>query len=372
MQTAQFQRNSTDTDNSDAPSSLEYCFDTPQDWSAIRKPLRVQFRGWAASHGDGPAQLILTLPDGSNSHHSTDVERPDVVAHFARQGKEVATLCGFDFEVEIPQQRSGPYALSIEVQNDGFSSGPINFVANDFGSVHWPNQPASETAEPARSNYKDTWNAVSSNVNDAKVSVAGYTEDSEFDRTAGFTQQVLENTVGIQPQDVVLEIGCGVGRMARTLSQRCQRWIGCDVAENMLEYARQRCSDLDNVEFVSLNGWDLSPIEDSSIDVVYCTVVFMHLDEWDRFNYICEAMRVLRPGGRIYVDNYNLLSREGWDFFMKNMLDYHPLQRPSNISKSSTPEELCHFLAQAGFTDIKHHTGDDMWVYAWGSKALES
>ena len=156
--------------------------------------------------------------------------------------------------------------------------------------------------------------------------------------------------------------------MARTLAPLCRRWIGSDVSENMLDHARQRTHELENVEFVVLNGWDLSPFQDASVDVVYCTVVFMHLDEWDRFNYICEAMRILKPGGRLYVDNYNLLSREGWDFFMKNMLDYHPLQRPPNISKSSTPQELCHFLAMAGFIDIQHHADDAMWVYAWGKK----
>ena len=67
----------------------------------------------------------------------------------------------------------------------------------------------------------------------------------------------------------------------------------------------------------------------------------MHLDEWDRFNYVCEAFRVLKPGGRLYVDNFNLLSPSGWGFFMDNMLDYHPVDRPANISKSSNPSSTC-------------------------------
>ena len=29
-----------------------------------------------------------------------------------------------------------------------------------------------------------------------------------------------------------------------------------------------------------MNGWDLRPILDSSVDVAYSTIVFMHLDEW--------------------------------------------------------------------------------------------
>ncbi|MDJ0878415.1 MAG: class I SAM-dependent methyltransferase [Halieaceae bacterium] len=350
-------------------STLEFCFDSPRQWTFIHKPLRVQFRGWAASFGDGPAKVLVTAPDGSVSEHAMSVARTDVVAHFANQSREVAEDCGFDFEIEIPPQRGEDYVLQFEVVNDSFSSGPLEFRARDFGSMRWEQDPAAREADTSRGNYKDTWNAVSDNVSDAKISVAGYTDEAEFERTSKFTLQVLEHTVGVNADDTILEIGCGVGRMARTLAPLCRRWIGADVAENMLDHARTRTSDLDNVDYLSLNGWDLSGVEDNSIDMVYCTVVFMHLDEWDRFNYICEAMRVLRPGGRLYVDNYNLLSRVGWDFFMKNMLDYHPMQRPANISKSSTPQELSHFLTMAGFEDVQHHTDDnDMWVYAWGRK----
>jgi len=50
------------------------------------------------------------------------------------------------------------------------------------------------------------------------------------------------------------------------------------------------------------------PIADRSIDFVYCTVVFMHLEQWDRYNYVEEAFRVLRRDGKFYVDSANLCS----------------------------------------------------------------
>ena len=49
------------------------------------------------------------------------------------------------------------------------------------------------------------------------------------------------------------------------------------------------------MELVEISGYDLSGVADASVDVVYCTVVFMHLESWDRYNYISEAFRVLRP-----------------------------------------------------------------------------
>ena len=82
-------------------------------------------------------------------------------------------------------------------------------------------------------------------------------------------------------------------------------------------------------------------LSDDSIDVVYCTVVFMHLDEWDRYEYVKEAFRVLKPGGRAYFDNFNLMSEEGWAIFES----HHQIsERPSHISKSSTPQELLKYF----------------------------
>ena len=222
MQIARFPRHA----GAGPEASLEYCFDAPRQWTFIHKPLRVQFRGWAASFADGEPRVTVTDPAGATAEYGMTIPRPDVVSHFANQGKDISLLCGFDFVVDIPQQRGAPYTLALEVHNDGFSSGPVNFVANDFGSMQWPPLEDGARDDVPRGNYKETWNAVSGNVNDAKVSVAGYTAEDEFERTSRFTLQVLQHTVGVYASDVILEIGCGVGRMARTLAPLCRRWIG--------------------------------------------------------------------------------------------------------------------------------------------------
>ncbi len=183
---------------------------------------------------------------------------------------------------------------------------------------------------------------------------------------------MLQSYVGIGPQDVVLEIGAGVGRVGAALAPICKEWIGVDVAENMLAHIRQRLAAFDNVRTVASSGFDLAAVPDASVDVVYSTVVFMHLEEWDRYNYIKEGFRVLRPGGRMLVDNVDITSDLGWKFFEEHCA-VPPFERPAQISKTSTPQELETYFRRAGYEAIEQNplrsVDHHLWTQARGSGA---
>lgn len=226
---------------------------------------------------------------------------------------------------------------------------------------------AAPTDQPAlRHEYKAVWTALSTTAHLAKIHVIGDVPEEVVQATAMETRQRLETTVGVTPDDVILEIGCGIGRVGFVLAPRCRHWIGCDVSPNMLELAKQRMATCANASFVEVSGFDLQPIDDASVDLVYCTVVFMHLDEWDRYGYVLEAYRVLRPGGRVYVDNFNLCSNEGWEVF-ENHRHLYPRQRPPHVSKSSTPPEIETYLRRAGFRDVRIRE-DGVWVQGYAVK----
>jgi SAM-dependent methyltransferase len=220
--------------------------------------------------------------------------------------------------------------------------------------------------QPARSEYKKVWSALSTTHDQAKLHVIGVTEEAALRATGEQTLGFLQESVGIRKDDVVLEIGCGIGRVGRVVAPVCRKWIGCDVASNMLALAAERLRDLSNVELKEITGYNLSGVEDASVDVVYCTVVFMHLESWDRYNYIIEAFRVLRPGGRIYVDNANLCSDGGWKVFEVHRA-LPPESRVPHITECSTPQEIETYLRRAGFSELRIRTDDD-WVRASGMK----
>lgn len=217
-----------------------------------------------------------------------------------------------------------------------------------------------------RSDYKTVWTALSDSLANAKMHVSGTEDEAALFQSGIGTTEFLVSNVGIERDDVVLEIGCGVGRVGKHLAPRCRRWIGTDVSPNMLRFTAERLREFQNVELIELSGDGLRPIASASIDLVYCTAVFMHLETWDRYAYVEEALRVLRPGGKCYVDNVNLCSDKGWAVFESHR-KFARDQRPAHITVCSTPDELREYFLRAGFENLRAHTGGEL-VSQWGEK----
>jgi Methyltransferase domain len=177
----------------------------------------------------------------------------------ARGGRRVG---GYRLIVDVPES-SKPLKVVLE-----FTDGPFLASSSPYQLLR-RNGP-----EVVRANYKGVWNEVATDVSTAEVGVAGTTDEGEFERTAHEGVSLLRATVGVYPDDVILGIGAGVGQVGTELTPLCKRWIGADVSENMLSHLRDRLREYPNVETVPLNGWDLSPIESESVDIVYATIVF--------------------------------------------------------------------------------------------------
>lgn len=218
-----------------------------------------------------------------------------------------------------------------------------------------------------RSNYKKTWDQLAENYSDAKLFVAGYEDEAKFELTANHTVDVLERYAGIQPSDIVLEIGCGVGRVGKVIGSRVARWIGTDISGNMLAYAARRLKGITNVELKELSMVGLKEIPDQSVTLVYCTVVFMHLLEWDRYRYVEESFRVLKNGGRCFFDNVDIASNHGWEVFMAGYA-YPAKARPPQLSMTSSGDELRTYAEKAGFQNVRIQRWDDAWVGVTGIK----
>jgi SAM-dependent methyltransferase len=221
-----------------------------------------------------------------------------------------------------------------------------------------------------RSAYKKVWDRQAQEFDVASLAVGGFVGEETLEQRAQGTIDFLRQTVGIHPEDVILEIGCGIGRVGKPLSALCLHWFGSDISGGMLSHAARRLGGRPNTTLVELATVGLQEFPGDAFDLVYCTVVFMHLFEWDRYRYVEEAMRVLRPGGRAYFDNFPLDSEHGWEVFTQG--GRYPLdRRPAHLSMSSSREELRTYLSKAGFSDVRIHDLPNGLIAASGIKPDE-
>jgi SAM-dependent methyltransferase len=101
----------------------------------------------------------------------------------------------------------------------------------------------------------------------------------------------------IAPTDVVLEIGCGLGRVTRILAARAAEVYALDVSDEMLRRARELSPGLANVRWVLGDGVSLAVLDDASVDACVSVVVLQHVPREVTLGYVRELGRVLRPGG---------------------------------------------------------------------------
>jgi len=102
----------------------------------------------------------------------------------------------------------------------------------------------------------------------------------------------------LKPEDEVLEVGCGVGRLTREIAARSASVRAIDVSERMIEAARELNEGLTNVEWIVGDGTTLAPIPDAAVDACVSDVVFQHIPDPEiTLGYVREMARTLRAGG---------------------------------------------------------------------------
>ncbi len=109
---------------------------------------------------------------------------------------------------------------------------------------------------------------------------------------------------------VVLDLGCGKGRVARLALERGAReTVGVDVSEAMLKAAAASLPAA-SVRWVRADGRTL-PFKAASFDVVICALMMGHVDDLEAA--LSEIARVLRPGGLLLLSDFHpYATLRGW------------------------------------------------------------
>ena len=114
----------------------------------------------------------------------------------------------------------------------------------------------------------------------------------------------LENQGLLRPGIDVLDLGCGIGRIAAALAPRCRSVLGLDVSAGMVAEARRRHAALPGVTFAQTDGQGLDGLPDQAFDLIVAVDSFPYIVQAGAADHhIAGAARVLRPGGALAVLN---------------------------------------------------------------------
>jgi tocopherol O-methyltransferase len=202
--------------------------------------------------------------------------------------------------------------------------------------------------------YKDTENAYkdSWDLNNSLAIHYGYWDKKvkSFSQSLLRMNEIMMEAADIKSTDKVLDAGCGVGGSSIFMASV----LGCKVTGITLS-ERQAQQAIVNAkkkgveafaDFKVMN-YCATDFPDASFDVVWCCESICYADNKEQF--IKEAYRLLRPGGRLVVadgfvtdfsNNENPIIRQWLDGWQVNYLE--------------SPGRFQSFMQQTGFTNITY------------------
>ena len=114
-----------------------------------------------------------------------------------------------------------------------------------------------------------------------------------------------------------LDFGCGFGGNIKNLSTitNWSKLYGCDIAPSFVEISKDylNCSNILNFDIFEINGYDLSYLNNESIDFVTSIVVLQHIALYQiRFKILKEFFRILKIDGHL---SFQMNMDSGIDYY---------------------------------------------------------
>jgi ubiquinone/menaquinone biosynthesis C-methylase UbiE len=137
---------------------------------------------------------------------------------------------------------------------------------------------------------------------------------------------------------IVGDLGCGTGQVSAALAPFVQRIVAVDGSAAMLQAAKRRLHNVDNVD---LRRGDLEalPIDDGRLDAATLMLVLHHIT--DPAKALAEVARVLKPGGRLVVVDMLPHDRESYR------------QQMGHVWLGFSEPHMTRLLSDAGFESFR-------------------
>jgi len=153
-----------------------------------------------------------------------------------------------------------------------------------------------------------------------------------------------------------LEVGCGTGHWLSALRESVGYICGIDRSLEMLRRAAAKCPGAGLLRATA----QALPLRDASVDLVFCVNAIHHFERFEEF--IVEAKRLLRPGGRLVVmgmDPHH--GRDQWCVY-----DFFPETRMADLVRYPSSGQITDAMLRAGFRGVECRVASRFRQTRWG------
>ena len=133
-------------------------------------------------------------------------------------------------------------------------------------------------------------------------------------------QFVLEQ---IGPRSIVLELGCGYGRVLAPLARQACFAVGIDTSYGSLLLCRETMKGISNYGLLNMNALSTG-LRDKTFDAVICIQNGISAFHVDKRELIKESIRIAKPGGTILFSSYS-------DKFWQDRLTWFQMQSDAGL-----------------------------------------
>ena len=167
--------------------------------------------------------------------------------------------------------------------------------------------------------------------------------------------RTLIDLIAPRSGEAIIEVGCGAGSLVRLLAQRlgdANPITGADVNPFLLREAAQlaEAEGLAGLIRFTEGNAEALPFADEAFDCVYSVTVF---EECDAGRAIAEAMRVVRPGGRVGLVVRALDMPQWWNLALPEPILQKVSMPPQSVAPAGVADRsLYRRMREAGFSDL--------------------